>query len=211
VHRADAQDQPAGIRIANGLYNWGQIRLNKKPFAPELETLGAANNLNQQEIHLQAHLEIDNPEQFLVDFRDRLPETVILQLDTLRNPADTIAFAAQSTKYVGIGISPNTSVECVTPFIRQIDLLLILGVTPGFGGQKMQNGTPDRVAQARRFLDRLGLCIPIAVDGGVGLENRQALVQAGADIFVVGTSLFTSCSMADTVRRLIGNLIDESQ
>jgi ribulose-phosphate 3-epimerase len=85
---------------------------------------------------------------------------------------------------------------------QDLDLLLLLGVYPGFGGQSMQPGTLEKIESARKYADQMNHRIPIAVDGGVKPENAVNLVQAGADILIMGTALFRSIDMAQTVRSI---------
>jgi ribulose-phosphate 3-epimerase len=100
---------------------------------------------------------------------------------------------------VGLGLSPDDSLDEPYRFFRDIDLLLILGVFPGFGGQSMQPGTLEKIAASRSIAHRSGYQFRIAVDGGVKPENVVNLVEAGADILIMGTALFQSRDMAKTV------------
>ena len=103
---------------------------------------------------------------------------------------------------MGLGLSPDDALDDPSRFFRDIDLLLILGVFPGFGGQSMQPGTlrRSRPHEASSRSDRV-IAFTIAVDGGVKPENAASLVQAGADILIIGTALFQSSDMAKTIDR----------
>ena len=90
----------------------------------------------------------------------------------------------------GLVINPDTDVEVLTPFILHLDLILIMSVFPGFGGQKFIEPTFNRVKQARKMIQDSGRNIILQVDGGVSIENSQALIEAGADALVCGSALF---------------------
>ena len=90
----------------------------------------------------------------------------------------------------GLVINPNTDVSVLEPYLSELDLILIMSVFPGFGGQKFIEATYDRVKQARKLIEDSGRCIILQVDGGVSLDNSQALIDAGADALVCGSALF---------------------
>lgn len=149
-----------------------------------------------------AHLELDNPDDVLSKFEPLQADTIIVQWNTLTNPRWTIeSIRAQNTK-VGLGLNPNDSLEEASRLFRYIDLLLLLGVPPGFGGQAMQPGTRERVASAKQLFDQQNLHALIAVDGGVKQENAIQLAQTGADILIMGTALFQSNDMAGMIRSI---------
>ena len=99
---------------------------------------------------------------------------------------------------VGIAIKPNTSVEEIIPYLDDIDLVLVMLVEPGFGGQTMIEECLEKVKKIRRMRPN----IDIEVDGGVNLENSKALIDAGASILVSGSTIFNSADIAKTVKAL---------
>ena len=148
------------------------------------------------------HLELDNPERVLSDFIPFQAEMVIVQWNTLAEPALTFEkLRARNTK-IGLGLSPDDALEEASAVFQELDLLLLLGVTPGFGGQTIQPGMGERIASARHLVDRQNPGIAIAVDGGVKPENAVQCLKAGADILILGTALFQSADMAGTVRSI---------
>lgn len=102
----------------------------------------------------------------------------------------------------GLAVNPPTPMSAVKPFLRQIDLLLVMTVNPGFGGQAFIHETVPKVQQARQWRQDLGLEFRIEVDGGVTEETAGECAAAGADTFVSGTALFRQAHMAAGVRRL---------
>ncbi len=149
-----------------------------------------------------AHLELSNPDEVLERFEPLAADLIIVCRDTLPDPLRTFALIRSHSARVGLSLSPDDKLENSTALLPEIDLLLILGVYPGFGGQAIQPNTRSRLADARRLIDQMGLRIPLAVDGGVTLENAPALLAAGADMLVIGTALFRSRSMRSVVSGL---------
>lgn len=145
------------------------------------------------------HLELDNPDDVLTKFESLQADTIIVQWNTLTNPPRTFERIRSQNAKVGLGLNPNDSLEETSRLFRDLDLLLLLGVYPGFGGQAMQPGTGERVSLARQLLDQENSKALIAVDGGVKPENAIQLAQAGADILIMGTALFQSSDMAGTI------------
>lgn len=149
-----------------------------------------------------AHLELVNPDDVLFKFRPVRADVIIVQWNTLNDPSRTFdRIRLQNTK-VGLGLSPNDSLEEASRLFSDLDLLLLLGVYPGFGGQTMQPDIVERVALARQLLDREKSSVPIATDGGVKPENAAVLVEAGADTLIMGTALFQSEDMRETIRSI---------
>jgi ribulose-phosphate 3-epimerase len=100
---------------------------------------------------------------------------------------------------VGMGLTPGDNIRDAARLFRDLDLLLLLGVYPGFGGQLLQPGTHERVITARQLLDSEKSPALIAVDGGVKPDNAASLVEAGADLLIMGTALFRSYDMKRTI------------
>ncbi len=141
------------------------------------------------------HLELSNPDEVLQRFQPFAADLIIVCRDTLSDPLHTFGLIRSQSAQVGLSLGPDDDLTNSRALISEIDLLLILAVYPGFGGQPAQPNTVSRIAEARGLMDQLGLQIPLAVDGGVTSENAPALLAAGADILVIGTALFHSRSM----------------
>jgi ribulose-phosphate 3-epimerase len=146
-----------------------------------------------------AHLELNNPDDVLSNFAPLQADMIIVQWNTLTNPARTFERIRSQNMKVGLGLNPDDALDDASRFFRDIDLLLLLGVYPGFGGQSIKPGTLEKIASARLLANQLDHRITIAVDGGVKPGNAVSLVQAGADILIMGTALFQSNDMAATI------------
>jgi ribulose-phosphate 3-epimerase len=145
------------------------------------------------------HLEVDNPDDVLFKFAPLQADVIIVQWNTLTNPAKTFDKIRSQNRKVGLGLSPDDAFDDPSHYFRDIDLLLVLGVVPGFGGQSMRPGTLEKITSARSIADRSGYPFRIAVDGGVKPDNTVDLTQAGADILIMGTALFRSVDLAKTI------------
>jgi ribulose-phosphate 3-epimerase len=155
-----------------------------------------------------AHLELDNPDDVLSNFASMQADMIIVQWNTLTDPFRTFEKIRSQNIKVGLGLSPDDKLDDACRFFREIDLLLLLGVYPGFGGQSIQPGTNEKIKFARKILEQMNHQLSIAVDGGVKLENAADLVQAGADILIMGTALFQSANMAETVKAVRESIVE---
>lgn len=148
------------------------------------------------------HLELAHPEKFIELFCSSGAELIIVQWDTLHNPERIFDQIRSYGARVGLCLSPGDSLQPAQKYLTDVDMLLILGVNPGFGGQVMQQGTLEKIAQTREFISHEGLETVLAVDGGVNLENTPDLIQAGADLLVMGTALFKVFRLGDMVAQI---------
>jgi len=146
-----------------------------------------------------AHLELANPDEVLDKFQPMQADLIIVCRDTLPAPSRTLARIRALGMRAGLSLNPDEPLDAARDYLSEIDLLLILGVFPGFGGQLMQPGTLEKITQARQALRSLGLGVPIAVDGGVNPQTAPGLVQAGADILIIGTALFRASRISRAV------------
>jgi len=150
------------------------------------------------------HLELANPDEVLERFQPLQSDLVTVCHDTLPDPSRTLACIRGLGMRAGLSLNPDEALEAALPYFPELDILLILGVFPGFGGQPMQMGTVEKIAQAHQEIQAQGLNLPVAVDGGVNLKTAPALVEAGADILIVGTAIFQAPDIRDAVRELKG-------
>lgn len=153
------------------------------------------------------HLELDNPDDVLSNFPPLQADVVIVQWNTLTNPVRTFDRIRSQNIGVGLGLNPDDVLDDASRFFRDLDLLLLLGVYPGFGGQAIQPGMQERIASAQRLADGLNHRIRIAVDGGVKPENATILARAGADFIIMGTALFQSSDMAKVIASIRESIV----
>ena len=108
----------------------------------------------------------------------------------------------------GVAIKPGTPISAVMPYVKDVDVIMVMTVEPGFGGQKLIPETTDKVRALRAFLDSEGLAVDIEVDGGISSSNVSGIIKAGANVIVAGSSVFKGDIKAN-VEELI-DLINES-
>lgn len=149
-----------------------------------------------------AHLELANPDDVLSKFTSLQADMIIVQWNTLTDPARTFDRIRSQNKKVGLGLNPDEAYDEAARFFRDIDLLLLLGIYPGFGGQALQPRMLEKIASARLLADHPDRRFTIAVDGGVKPENAASLVEAGADCLIMGTALFQSLDMAEMIKSI---------
>lgn len=102
---------------------------------------------------------------------------------------------------MGISIKPGTALEEVFPYLEQIEMVLIMSVEPGFGGQAFIPGSYERIRRMREYIDKHDLSVKIEVDGGVGKKNIREVMKAGADVFVAGSGVFRKNSISDNISK----------
>lgn len=153
-------------------------------FSPK--TLADLRKVTQLPLHV--HLEVSNPDAVLPLFATA--EMIVVQEDTTPDLAATIAATRRLGCQVGVAVNRNRNVEALAPFLPQIDLLLVMAVEPGFGGQPFDATVLDKVRWLRAQRRAGGLHFAIGVDGGIHLNTIGESVAAGADFFAVGSAAF---------------------
>jgi ribulose-phosphate 3-epimerase len=141
---------------------------------------------------LDAHLMIENPDRWACDFADAGADSITFHLEAAKEPTKIIKDIHNLNKKVGVAIKPKTSFEQVKELLPQIDVLLVMTVEPGFGGQKFMDDMLQKVEQARKEITKNKLDVWIQVDGGVGFETIEKATKAGADFLVVGSAAFAT-------------------
>ncbi|MFM8212610.1 MAG: ribulose-phosphate 3-epimerase [Actinomycetes bacterium] len=141
---------------------------------------------------LDAHLMIEDPDRWACDFADAGADSITFHLEAAKEPTKIIKDIHNLNKKVGVAIKPKTSFEQVKELLPQIDVLLVMTVEPGFGGQKFMDDMLQKVEQARKEITKSNLDVWIQVDGGVGFETIEKATKAGADFLVVGSAAFAT-------------------
>ena len=148
------------------------------------------------------HLMIEEPEKLAPAFKKAGADILIVHLETCRNLHSNIQQIRNLGMKPAVAINPHTPVEFLKDILAELYHVLIMTVNPGFGGQSFIPHSLEKVREMKKMIVRTGKDILIEVDGGVSLENAQALVEAGADILVAGSSIFQSRDPKETIRLL---------
>ncbi len=136
------------------------------------------------------HLMITDPIRYIHDFAECGADSITFHLESTKDPAAVIASIRKAGCRVGISIKPRTPLEALEPYLQDVDMILIMSVEPGFGGQKYITTSTGKIRQLRARLNELGLTTDIEVDGGVTGENLKRVLNAGANVIVAGSAIF---------------------
>lgn len=151
---------------------------------------------------LDVHLMIVNPDQYLEAFKNAGAETISVHYEVCNHLHRTLQAIRQLGCKVGVALNPHTPVELLEDIIEEIDLICLMSVNPGFGGQKFIGNTYARVRKLKSIIDRKGVSTLIEIDGGVNQANAPLLKEAGADVLVAGNFVFSSADPLDTIKNL---------
>jgi ribulose-phosphate 3-epimerase len=151
---------------------------------------------------LDVHLMIIDPDRYIETFREVGAEYITVHLEACNHLHRTIQHIHGTGAKAGVAINPHTSVSMLENVLEQADLFLVMSVNPGFGGQKFIYQTIEKVRKLKEMLIVKNSSALIEVDGGVGLQNAEALVNAGADILVAGSSVFKAENPHEVVTKL---------
>lgn len=147
---------------------------------------------------VDAHLMITEPIRYVEEFAKAGAELITVHLEACEDVDATLdAIRAQGLK-VGLSIKPKTEVEAMRPYLEKLDMILIMSVEPGFGGQKFIPESLDKIRATRKMIDEAGLNIDIQVDGGIYQSNVGDVLEAGANIIVSGSGVFKGDAAQNT-------------
>jgi ribulose-phosphate 3-epimerase len=145
---------------------------------------------SHSQLVFDCHLMTTNPDAYLPELAEAGVDLVTMHIEALPDPTDAAKQAAGLGLRFGLVLSPPTPFQAVAPFLEFTDLLLIMSVQPGFGGQRFIPEVLGKVEEARNWIESNDLPTDIEVDGGIGIENIAAARNAGANVFVAGTAVF---------------------
>ena len=140
------------------------------------------------------HLMIVQPEKYITAFKKAGADILTVHYEACPHLKETLAQIKAEGMKAGVAINPNTDVEVLAPFISEIDLVCVMSVYPGFGGQKFIETTYDKVRALKQIILKAGSSTLIEIDGGVDSNNAATLSKAGADVLVAGTTVFKAAN-----------------
>ena len=138
------------------------------------------------------HLMIVHPEKYIAAFKKAGADILTVHHEACPNLLDTLAQIKAQGMKAGVAINPDTDINVLKEFISEIDLVCVMSVFPGFGGQKFIEGTYEKVIALKSIIQNAGANTLIEIDGGVSLTNAKRLIDAGADALVAGNSVFST-------------------
>ena len=151
---------------------------------------------------LDTHLMIVQPERYFETFRDLGVNILSIHYEAVIHLNRAVNQIKELGMKAGVVLNPHTPIAMLTDIIKDVDVILIMSVNPGFGGQKFIEGTYDRIKQLKKMIMDTGSAALIEVDGGVSIENAPLLKAAGADVLVAGNTVFGSSNPTQTISQL---------
>jgi len=148
------------------------------------------------------HLMVQDPGRYVKDFAECGADIITVHLEACEDVAATLEQIRQLGLKAGLSIKPGTAVKEIVPYLDKIDMLLLMTVEPGFGGQKYLPESTERIREAKALIDESGLDIDIEVDGGITKENVSMVLDAGANVIVAGSTVFCG-DVAENVKDLL--------
>ena len=148
------------------------------------------------------HLMIDEPEKYAMRFIDAGADILTFHLEACNDPQTLLEEIRSQGVMSAISVKPGTAIEEVYPYLEYCDMVLVMTVEPGYGGQKLIPETIEKVRKLKAEAQKRGLPVEIQVDGGVNADNAHTLIDAGATILVAGSSVFGSSDRAAAINAL---------
>jgi ribulose-phosphate 3-epimerase len=152
---------------------------------------------------LDVHLMIVDPEKYVAQFAEAGADIVTFHYEATQTPREAIRLIRESGAKVGISIKPKTPVEVLRELLPEVDLVLVMSVEPGFGGQSFIEGSTDKVRELRKMIDEAGLNVTIEIDGGVSAANARELYEAGCDALVAGSAVFKAADPEAEILKIL--------
>jgi ribulose-phosphate 3-epimerase len=151
---------------------------------------------------IDVHLMILEPEKYIEDFRKAGADVITVHVEACPHLHRTLQQIRATGAKAGIALNPHTPVSLLEDVLEDADLFCLMSVNPGFGGQKFIYQTLNKIRKLRAMLDERNLSAHIEIDGGVGLQNAEVILQAGADVLVAGSSVFKAANPIETIAQL---------
>lgn len=151
---------------------------------------------------LDVHLMIVEPDKYIYAFKEAGADILTVHLEACVHLHRTVSVIKSSEMQAGVAINPHTSVNLLEDIITDIDLVCIMSVNPGFGGQKFIRNTYNKIKQLKAMVIAKNARAKIEIDGGVDLDNAMPLLNAGADVLVAGNTVFSSQDPVKTITQL---------
>lgn len=147
-----------------------------------------------------AHLMIENPDQYIKDFADAGCDLIVVHQEACIHLHRTIQNIKSHGIKAGVALNPATPIETIKHVLSDVDMVLIMTVNPGFGGQSFIEGMIPKIKELKGIIDDQNLNVDIQVDGGIKPENVNKVVEAGANVIVAGSAIFNSNNISETVQ-----------
>ncbi len=158
---------------------------------------------NKTELPYDVHLMIEDPDKYAADFVTDKTAYITIHQEAVSHLNRSVSYIKSLGVRAGVSINPATPVSTLENILPDVDLVLVMSVNPGFGGQKFIAGCLDKVKALKRIRDEKGYDFEIEIDGGVNLDNARDAVEAGADIIVVGSAIFKDGEIEEMTKEFL--------
>ncbi len=148
------------------------------------------------------HLMITEPLRYIKDFVDAGADLITIHYESCDNPLEAVKLIKSLGVRAAVSVKPKTPVDVLFPLLRELDMVLIMTVEPGFGGQKLIPEAIEKVRVLRKYANKNGIGIDIEVDGGVTTDNLPLLTAAGANVIVAGSAVFKAADPAAVIAKM---------
>lgn len=184
--------------------DWFHIDVMDGVFVPNISFGGpviSAINKHAQKL-MDVHLMIVDPDRFIKDFKKAGADLLTVHYEACKHLHRTVQAIKQEGMQAGVSLNPHTPVAVLEDIIKDLDLVLIMSVNPGFGGQSFIENTYKKISQLKEMIEKTGSNALIEIDGGVNDKNAEKLVAAGANVLVAGSFVFNSDEPTRTIHEL---------
>jgi len=151
------------------------------------------------------HLMIENPDNYIKDFVDAGSDLIVVHVEACRHLHRTIQNIKSHNVKAGVALNPGTPIETIKHVLQDVDMVLVMTVNPGFGGQSFIESMIVKIKELKQIIDEKDLNVDIQVDGGIKPSNINQVVEAGANVIVAGSAIFNSENIEETVKLMRKN------
>ena len=151
---------------------------------------------------IDVHLMVTPVDDLILEFAKAGASYISFHPEATLHPDRSLQLVRDQGCKSGLVFNPGTPIDCLEYLIDKVDVILLMSVNPGFGGQKFLSSTLKKLVKVRKIIDDIGLPIRLEVDGGIGIENIKQIADAGADMFVAGSAIFNSSDYSATIKAM---------
>ncbi|NSW94626.1 MAG: ribulose-phosphate 3-epimerase [Bacteroidales bacterium] len=205
VLTADFCNLSSEIQMINkSLSDWIHLDVMDGVFVPNISFgFPVIEHVKKEAVRpLDVHLMIVDPDRYLGRFRNSGADILTVQYEACVHLQRTVSEIRNLGMKAGVALNPHSPVSLLKNILPYVDMVLIMTVNPGFGGQTFISESYNKIRELRRMIDENGYNVLIQVDGGVDTSNARSLVEAGVDVLVAGNAVFSSDNPTETIRRL---------